>query len=86
MFLKNCSCIAIFVLLMGCSGEPLQEVQAQSGDDRGLSIRPVNDRELPQPYATESARNGSQVIDQPEGAEVTLSSRRRIPGLISSRP
>ena len=64
--------ILTLVLGMACSQELPQQVQAQQGVDRGLSIRPVNDRELPEPYATPSARNGSQVTERPEGAELTL--------------
>ncbi len=37
-----------------------------------LAQRPVNDAELDEPYATPHARNTPRVVEQPEGAELSL--------------
>ncbi len=37
-----------------------------------LAQRPVNDEELDEPYATPHARNTPRVVEQPEGAELSL--------------
>lgn len=40
--------------------------------------RPINWKELPKPFHTESARNRSEVVSRPEGAELTLPSEFRV--------
>jgi glucose/arabinose dehydrogenase len=37
-----------------------------------LDIRPINDYELPAPFATEHVRNHSQVVPRPEGAAISV--------------
>ena len=66
------STLPLVVSLTGCSQEPAQPVATQQVGDGGLSIRPVNDRPLPEPYATPHVRNPSTVIERPEGAELTV--------------
>lgn len=44
----------------------------------GANDRPVNWKDLPEPFHTESARNPSEVVSRPEGAELRLPSGFKI--------
>lgn len=72
MFLKSFLLVVGSTFLMGCTPEPTQAVRSHSEEYPGSSIRPINDRTLPEPYATPSIRNRSQVIERPEGASLDL--------------
>ncbi len=56
----------------GCSRVSSAANVRQSTARAGSSVRPVNDRPLPEPYATSSVRNRSTVIERPAGAQLQL--------------
>ena len=66
--LKNAFVASLALLVVG--GTAL--AQAPTND------RPVNWKELPKPFHTESARNSAEVISRPEGAELRLPSGFKI--------
>ena len=62
----------LLACLSNCS-EASSEVVVQRPTLRANpSIRPVNDRPLPEPYATKSTGNGSKVVERPDGAQLLL--------------
>lgn len=59
---------AILAVAVACGPAPEPPVADVPVDP--LSIRPVNDHPLPEPFATPHVRNAPRVIERPEGAEL----------------
>lgn len=65
----------MLVAVIGCSpdavtDEPLEATSQEAADSS--QTRPVNDRNLPEPYATPHVRNNPTVIDRPDEAQLSL--------------
>ena len=63
---------ALLACLMGCNQTPSETAIQRPSPNAVSSVRPVNDRPLLEPYATESVRNRSTVIERPDGAQLHL--------------
>ena len=63
---------ALLACLIGCNQTSSETATQQPSANVVSSVRPVNDRPLLEPYATESARNRSTVIERPDGAQLHL--------------
>jgi glucose/arabinose dehydrogenase len=64
--------VFLMVSLSGCSEAAPGTTVQRTSPRANPSQRPVNDRPLPEPYATESSRNRSEVIERPDGAQLHL--------------
>ncbi len=62
--------VPLLACLNSCNQAAVDTTVPQSSALDTSSIRPVNDRPLPEPYATESSRNRSTVIERPDGAQL----------------
>ena len=69
---KSLLILGAFLLacLSSCNQTSSQADLQQPPASAASSLRPVNDRPLPEPYATPSVRNRATVIERPEGAQL----------------